>query len=167
MEPRENRRSTRRADRSSNSRSQSQSGATTVTDAPASSRPSLCSATLPVPTTSTCRVSRRAPLRHSSDDLVPGHLPALPLRPAHEHRLEDRDPRGHGRGSDQCRAGHGAQGVAGLTPSGLVPATQAAGRLRIPSLAIPGMPAPPKRTAGRRIAAPPLGGGNPMPPPPR
>ena len=38
---------------------------------------------------------------HLPDDLVPRHVPALPLRPAHEHRLEDRDPGGDGGGVHQ------------------------------------------------------------------
>ena len=45
---------------------------------------------------------------HLHDDLVPRHLPALPLRSAHEYRVEDRDPGRHGRGADQRRVGNAA-----------------------------------------------------------
>ena len=44
-------------------------------------------------------------LLHLPHDLVSRHVPALPLRPAHEHRMEDRHPRGNGGRADQRRAG--------------------------------------------------------------
>ena len=44
-----------------------------------------------------------------SADLVPRHLPAFPLRPAHEHRMEDRHPGGHGGRADQRGAGDDAR----------------------------------------------------------
>jgi hypothetical protein len=50
-------------------------------------------------------------------DLVPRHVPAFPLRPAHEHRLEDRHPGGHGGGAHQRRAGDEAS----VTASTLAP----------------------------------------------
>src|SRR5450432_2672084 len=40
------------------------------------------------------------------DDLVPRHVPPLPLRPAHEHRVEGHDPAGHGRCAGERSAGH-------------------------------------------------------------
>ena len=46
---------------------------------------------------------------HLPDDLVPRHLPALPLRPAHEHRVESHDPGGHGGDRDQRAVGHGLE----------------------------------------------------------
>ena len=50
---------------------------------------------------------------HLHADLVPRHLPAFPLRPADEHRMEDRDPGGHGRRHDQRFVGDDQEGVAG------------------------------------------------------
>ena len=41
---------------------------------------------------------------HLPAGVVPRHLPALPLRPAHEHRMEVHDPDRHGRGACECAA---------------------------------------------------------------
>ena len=49
--------------------------------------------------------------------VVPRHVPALPLRPAHEHRLEDRHSRGYGGGARERADRHGARRIAGLSCS--------------------------------------------------
>jgi hypothetical protein len=49
-------------------------------------------------------------------DLVPRHLSPLPLRPAHEHRLEGDDSPRHGRGGGESSAGNDPQANLGTLP---------------------------------------------------